>query len=552
MASDKDMRDAFIRHAIWLERYKTGAVERVIKALNRSDKAALDVLAAGMAEIEARGYDIGPSNEKKLKALLDNIKAKRSVAFEEATVTIDADLKDLATYEATYTAQVITTAASKGLELSVPPASQLHAAVTKRPFQGRLLRDWFSGLEESEARRVSDAVRIGIIEGRTTDQIVRQVRGTKALNYTDGILDITRRDARTVIRTAVAHVAARAKEELYDANADVLTQEQVVATLDMRTTPGCAALDGKVYKVGEGPTFPRHMNCRTIRVPYFGASSVVGMRASATGPVPETMNYQQWLKNQPANVQDEILGKAKAKMFREGNLTLDRFVDSAGNAYTLQQMAQRDAGVFDSVFGGGVTKNAALRRVQETEFKAYLGEKTYARMSEGVSKAMKASGVPGYGLSQAERVAIHAYTAGDKYYDRLNSALRSGNAEAIARVAPMANVLDNAMAKLPTYDGAVLIRVTDLPEAVAKKVKGGNVYADPAFMSASKLDMGSAFGNEYRFTIVRSQMGKEIAGFSSYPHEQEVLFPRGTRFDILKATKDQKTGFIEVTLSDAQ
>jgi SPP1 gp7 family putative phage head morphogenesis protein len=552
MAENKEIRDAFIRHAIWLERYKTGAVESVIKALNRSDKEAMDVLAAGLSAIEARGYDIGPANERRLNALLEDIKAKRSSSIESAHEAIDADLKELAVYEASFTERVISAAYGSGLSLDMPPASQLHAAVTKKPFQGRLLRDWFSGLEESEGRRVSDAVRIGIIEGRTTDQIVRQIRGTRALNYSDGILDITRRDARTVVRTATAHVAARAKDDLYAANTEVLTQEQVVATLDMHTTPGCQALDGKVYATGAGPKFPRHMNCRTIRVPYLGESSVVGTRASASGPVPETMNYEQWLKSQPANVQDEVLGKARAKMFREGNLPLDRFVDGQGNSYTLQQMAQRDAGVFDSVFGGGVTRNPALRRAHEAEFKSYLGEKTYARMSDGVTKAMKASGVASYGLSQAEKVAVHAYTTGDKYYERLNAAMRSGSAERIAAVAPMANVLDNALAKLPIYEGPVLFRVTDLPEAVAKKVRAGNVYADPAFMSASKTDMGTTFGNDYRFTIVASQKGREIAGFSAYSHEQEVIFPRGTKFDITEARKDTKTGFTEVTLYDAE
>ncbi|MPW47639.1 phage head morphogenesis protein, partial [Moraxella catarrhalis] len=35
--------------------------------------------------------------------------------------------------------------------------------------------------------------------------------------------------------------------------------------------------------------------------------------------------YYEWLKNQPAQYQDEVLGKTRAKLFRDGGMTVERF-----------------------------------------------------------------------------------------------------------------------------------------------------------------------------------------------------------------------------------
>jgi len=52
------------------------------------------------------------------------------------------------------------------------------------------------------------------------------------------------------------------------------------------------------------------------------------------------------LKRQPASFQDEVLGKTKAKLFREGGLNVDQFVDRAGNELTLSQLAERKPDAF--------------------------------------------------------------------------------------------------------------------------------------------------------------------------------------------------------------
>ena len=65
------------------------------------------------------------------------------------------------------------------------------------------------------------------------------------------------------------------------------------------------------------------------------------------GQVPASTTFQQWLKGKPAEFQDEVLGSTKGRLFRNGGLTLDRFVDSKGRAYNLDELRKRDAAAFD-------------------------------------------------------------------------------------------------------------------------------------------------------------------------------------------------------------
>lgn len=336
---------------VWTERYKTSEVKKIIGILRKADDDLVGQIAARMVKIEKRGYDLGPATTKRLDDLLAYVREQRAEAMRAAYETTRDDLFAFADYEAEFQAKVITSSAAAvaQIEMVKPSAAQLKAAVTAKPFQGRLLRQWYSDLAADSARKVSDAVKIGIVEGQTTDQIVRRIRGTRARQFQDGVLSITRRNAEAIVRTAVSHTAARAKEDLYAENKDILEGEKVVATLDGKTTVYCISQDSRIYKVGEGPKFPAHFGCRTIRVPFLGNLGIKGQRSSVSGPVPDSLNYNEWLKSQPVAVQNEVLGVKKAQLFR-GGLDVDRFVDTTGKEYTLAELKIRDAEIWDKVF----------------------------------------------------------------------------------------------------------------------------------------------------------------------------------------------------------
>lgn len=57
----------------------------------------------------------------------------------------------------------------------------------------------------------------------------------------------------------------------------------------------------------------------------------------------EDEGFGAWLREQPTEVQNEVLGEKRATAFRAGKLEVDKFVDDA-RPLTLDQLASRKEG----------------------------------------------------------------------------------------------------------------------------------------------------------------------------------------------------------------
>ena len=64
------------------------------------------------------------------------------------------------------------------------------------------------------------------------------------------------------------------------------------------------------------------------------------------GQVSASLNYNDWLKKQPASIQDEALGPTRGALFRKGGFTVDSFTNRAGDELTLKELRERDAAAF--------------------------------------------------------------------------------------------------------------------------------------------------------------------------------------------------------------
>jgi SPP1 gp7 family putative phage head morphogenesis protein len=338
--------DAAVRHSIDLTRYSNGTVRKIIALLNRSDA---DIVAQLQA-IDSDGF-----TKKRLEKLLTELRIINRDAYDLIERELTAELAALADYEAGFQVRAIQSALPIELAIVQPTAAQVYAAAMARPFQGRILKDWGKDLEASAFAKVRDAIRIGFTEGETIDQMVRRVRGTRARNYADGALQISRRNAESVVRTAVTHTANAARQETYAQNKSVVDKVRWTSTLDGRTTLVCMGRDGVTYPVDSGPRPPAHFGCRSTTVPVVKSWRDLGFdideldpatRASMSGQVPATETYGSWLKKQPAEFQDNVLGDTRADLFRKGDLSVDRFTDSKGSEYTLDQLRAREPKAF--------------------------------------------------------------------------------------------------------------------------------------------------------------------------------------------------------------
>lgn len=297
---------------------------------------------------------------------------------------------DLVKSEPAYLGAALQTVTPVLLDLNLPPVDTLKALITHHPFEGQTMRQWATQLARDDLKRIAQEIKIGIVQGEPTPEIARRVVGSVNQRGKDGVTEITRRAATSITRTAVNSYSNAAKREFFKANADVFEMEIYVATLDSRTTPVCRANDGKQFPIGKGPIPPLHWNCRSFRVAQIHGEAIgsrpakavtnaqllreyaakagikpVGNRASLprghkgafdtfsrgrirelTGVIDAKITYQVWLERQPSSFVVDVLGPTRAKLFRDGNLKLDRFVNRRGDELTLSQLARRDKAAF--------------------------------------------------------------------------------------------------------------------------------------------------------------------------------------------------------------
>lgn len=351
LSLNDELLDATIAHQLEIIGYSTDVSNRVIAILNRSDADLMAKLQSKLETMDANSFTV-----QRLEKLLVSIRALNGDVYEAVRNELYGDLKDLTAYELDYQQSHFKAVLPVDISVSTVAADAVYAAALSRPFQGKLLKEWASKIEADRMTRIRDAIRIGYIQNETISQMVQRIRGTRALKYTDGLLNIDRRVADAVVRTAVSHTANVARNRFYERNDSLIKGIRLVETLDHRTCEQCMALDGKIYPTDSGPRPPHHMSCRGSTSPVIKSWSELGIdaedipestRASMDGQVPEDVTYGEWLKNKPASFQDEVLGKSKGKLFRDGGLTVDRFVDRSGRSYTLDQLRERNRAAFE-------------------------------------------------------------------------------------------------------------------------------------------------------------------------------------------------------------
>jgi len=350
MTVNETLVDLEVRHAVYIQRLAAGTIKKIIKLLEEAEKEIVAKLQSRSATLE------GSFTSSRLQSLL---KAVREINHDGSVAIgkeLTAELKNLARYEAEFQESLFGKVLPVNFDLVTPSKELLDAVVNSRPLQGRFLKDLVADLEAGSIKRLTSAIQLGMIQGETTSQIVSRITGTSALKFTDGVSAITRRQATNLVRTATNHVANAAREKFYEANEDLISSVQWVATLDTRTCEICGALDGETFPIDKGPRPPAHPSCRCSTVPVVKSWKELGIdlqeapegtRASMNGQVAASMSYSDWLAKQSSAVQNEALGPTKAALFRDGGLAIDGFVDNKGNILTIDQLKAKEADAFE-------------------------------------------------------------------------------------------------------------------------------------------------------------------------------------------------------------
>lgn len=359
------LEDEQIAHAVDLEKYKVGVVRRIISLLNRSDADLSAALAAALERLPAESFTV-----ERLELLLDQVRLINSQAYASVAQALQDDLKELAGYEVSWQRALFESAIPNPVQVRFPIASvsleQAYAAAMSRPFQGRLLKNWSTEIAADRMVKIRNAIRTGYLEGKTTNQIIRGIRGSRATGYADGFLERPRKDLAAVVRTAVSHTAATARDEFVKANEEIVKADRWVSTLDSSTSPMCRIRDQLQYTavthkpIGhkvpwlQGPG-KIHWCCRSTSAPVTKSWKELGIplnemtpaqRASMDGQVPGGTTYSEWLNRQSDARKIEVLGPARYQLLKDGKLDLEDFYSPTGEWLTIDQLKARDAAAF--------------------------------------------------------------------------------------------------------------------------------------------------------------------------------------------------------------
>ena len=337
-----------INRQVAVGRYGEKQVRDTISLLNQADTEIL-------AKISARG-ETKSFTGSRLKRLLAETRKTIDAAYESIGEKVRGDAVDLAENSAEWAGGLLSSQLPAKWSPIAMSVEQLAAIVDETPIavgkdKRLLLEEIFSSLASGKEEAIRGALRLGMVQGETVDQMVRRLRGTRANQYKDGTLEGPRRAMASIVRSVVQATNNNAVQAVFGRNEDVLNGWLYVATLDSRTCPVCYSKSGKKYQIGEGPLPILHPGCRCFQAPDIKTWEELGFgdlpefgsfqRASASGPVDADISFNDWLKDQDYQTQVELLGPARAKLFSDGALTLDKFTDSSGALYTLDELAER-------------------------------------------------------------------------------------------------------------------------------------------------------------------------------------------------------------------
>lgn len=350
--SQQQLLNQTVRHAVQVEGLKQSEVDKISEFLKQIDQLLRAKLSTG--------DELTEFSRARLNKMLKEVSDEIGAVFSSFYTGLFASLTAITAAEVAFEVASIANAAAAtaALQPISPVLANVQRAVLVNPLsaqgiQGQLLESFVKNFTEVEQERLVGMIRQGVFAGSTNAEIIKSLRGTKAKNFKDGVLDISERNADAIVRTSIQHVSNQARNEVWKANKDIVIGVRIVATLDSRTSAVCRSLDGRVFKVTEGVRPPFHIRCRTTTVavldPKYAGKDVAKTRASEDGPVAD-QNYYEWLKSQPKAFQVSVLGKERAALLVDGGLSAERFaalqLDRNFKPLTLDQMRELEPTVF--------------------------------------------------------------------------------------------------------------------------------------------------------------------------------------------------------------
>lgn len=220
-----------------LERFSADIRNRALEFLRKLEEELIALL---------RKHDLGEvtltsAKQRRMEKLLEQTQATIATAYAGIRDEVKADLREVAALSAANAGGSINAAVGVDIATTALAQERIRALADDTLVMGAPTRQWWSDQAASVLKNFRDQVQRGYASGEGVDEIVRRIRGTRALNYTDGTMNIARRNAEALVRSSVQAISNSARNETFENNKDIAENFMQISTLDGRTSVQCIA-----------------------------------------------------------------------------------------------------------------------------------------------------------------------------------------------------------------------------------------------------------------------------------------------------------------------
>jgi Phage Mu protein F like protein len=332
--SELELRDQILKHSLQILRLSAGEqaeVDAVIRQLSGELKTLL------------QSQVLSEAGKRQIEALIKDAEGLIGKAYKTAGAS--ADTHAIAMVIADKTVEAL---AELGPSALAPSPERLASLTKDVLIDGAPSSAWWTRQAEDTAFKFAGQVRQGVINGETNERIVQRIVGRQG---EPGILDVSRRNARTLVHSSIMSAMNESRLATYRKNGRFIKGVRWLATLDGITCNRCAALDGNAWDLngkaidGTKVNFmapPIHFGDRCILSPIpnntLGLDMGKDTRASAQGPITGDTSFDAFLKRlTPAQIELQF-GKGRAELLRSGRITVKDLVSGAGRELTLDEL----------------------------------------------------------------------------------------------------------------------------------------------------------------------------------------------------------------------
>lgn len=346
MTPDQQLFDELLSNSLDILRLSAGERNDVLYMIAKLEE---DLIA------ELNRTDLSKAKRRDINKVIANANAIIGQYYGDIAVSIDIGAIALHSAEATASAFEI----ALGIEvLKLPSQSYFKSLAKDLLIKGSPQADWWRGQSADTAFKFAAELRQGLTAGETNQQLIARIVGKSGQ---PGIMDTAKRNAASLVQTAVQSVANDARRETFKSNDDIVKGIQQVSTLDSHTSVTCVAYSGCQWDLDYKPIgpknkqlpfnggCPRHFNCRSTEIPITKTFKELGInipepkgttRASDEGQISVDTTFEGFLRRKTKTYQNEMLGEGRADLWRASKITLRDLVNGNGRPVSLKQLKE--------------------------------------------------------------------------------------------------------------------------------------------------------------------------------------------------------------------